>query len=805
LFEQFKQELRDVSDRTVETLRQTKDLGEMRKILIEAGLETIGAIDGKFLMQEVAKFLAQRPTVSVKEGSLRPRLLRYIGKGRHLIAYSADSFDQVVKTPREPGKKTEDVLKFWINNGWELVRERLNGLTVPTMIINATDGSKKPFVYVLEKGEVQKVELAIIQRKVAPILERLKILAREKKIQEAKNLIDKYKEFVVLMFRRGIMDFDFTNPYCNYGVDLESGKIYIFDFGDLDAIEGNAYMFFESLGVTNKYFYDDLKRHVSHELANYFWARPIFIDDFYSRSGELLFGVDLAADPQQCKMSFPYSEERIRNIFLHNPDGTSSPISNSDVRCSNIIVEERKEEAELNDISRQVEINAQGSISNKEDLQTAIVAELVKLTSYGLDKDVRQARLRAEIFINSLEQGLSWLRQSSSQDFNEHLAKSRFNLELTIVNEDEADLKTVGILLNRLGLARDKNTVSFNWAALSRAPPADINWQNTVSVTCFEETRHLLSLRMPQIRQPTLRQDHGYIDKFLRDHDQRDLRASLGAVLTDEDGKYGIVGGRIAITSNFHPDLNRIRRSLDRKKPDWGQIKKDLRFILKNLHMMQDSSEQEFFLNLLVSAIFSIDDWEEKLELIGGEFKEEGNKQALANVEILGEKMGIRTKLQGRLSTQEVWDKRARQKLLTVAELGKEDAEAELEFALEEIQRANNPEEVIKAVRAAAPFLNNKTFQHLFAQVIAAAAGRGVDVSPHTKGRHEATEDLPQPEVLEPETPESKASSRQEESRRAGEERERQKEAERRTRQQQRELRAARGIRGIWPLLRLLG
>ena len=321
LLEQFKQGLQGLSEETVAKLREETALGGKRKILVESGLGVAEVIDGKFLIQEVDRFLRERQVAAPVAVQPRRNFLRFLKHGRELIAYSTDDFEYVVKMPLEPNNmdKVEWILKHWIGKGYELARERLNGLAVPTMVVDATKGSKKPFSYLLEKSGVQRTDLAIIQKKVVPILDRLVYLAKEGKIEEAKALIDKYKAFVVLMFRRGVVDLDFNNPYCNYGIDLQDGNIYAFDFGDFAEDEGAADRFLEMLHVGNKYFYDDLREKVDKKLATYFWQSPIQIEDFFTESGKSLFGVDLKPENMEnFKMSFPYSEEHIRYIFMNH-------------------------------------------------------------------------------------------------------------------------------------------------------------------------------------------------------------------------------------------------------------------------------------------------------------------------------------------------------------------------------------------------------------------------------------------------------------------------------------------------------
>ncbi len=323
ILEQFNLDLETLPESVVTRLAEETSLGGQRRILVNAGLKHTVGIDGKFLSGSLKRFLQKRNTTSLAE-DLRRHHLRHEGVGRHLIAYSADDFDFVLKMPRDPNK-AEMISKIWIGRGYQLAEERLNGLAVDTFVVDVEGHSDKPFNYVLEKSGAQKASLAIIQQKVVPVFARLKQLAAEDKIDEAKALIDQYKEFVVAMFKRGVMDFDFTYPYGNYGVNPKTGQIQIFDFGDIEGDENDSMLFLQSINKTNKYFSDDLESQVDKRVAVYFRRNPIKPDDFYTAAGLSLFGVDLnAGKPDDFKMTFPYTESRTRAMFM-NHNVTLSP------------------------------------------------------------------------------------------------------------------------------------------------------------------------------------------------------------------------------------------------------------------------------------------------------------------------------------------------------------------------------------------------------------------------------------------------------------------------------------------------
>lgn len=318
LLEIFKEGLAGLPDDVVRQLRGNQSLGERRKLLVQAGLAVAGAIDGKFLISELDRFLLNRPKHVSARNVRKRNLLRYEGKGRELIAYSADDFDFVIKMPRTEEKK-DDVRQRWIGAGYVLAAKRLRGLAVPTLVVDSKAKGGKPFTYILEKAGPQKAELAIIQKKVVPIFGYLKELAKAGRVKEAMEYIEKYKKFVIAMYRRGVMDFDFTAPYNNYGIDLETGEILIFDFGDLGGGEEGAGSYLENIGAANKYFYDDLKMEVDSMVADYFAMFPITFDDFFDKSGESLFEADIRKGHEsEFAMPGAYKEYEMRHLFANH-------------------------------------------------------------------------------------------------------------------------------------------------------------------------------------------------------------------------------------------------------------------------------------------------------------------------------------------------------------------------------------------------------------------------------------------------------------------------------------------------------
>ncbi|MCM8781860.1 MAG: 50S ribosomal protein L11 methyltransferase, partial [Candidatus Omnitrophica bacterium] len=322
LLNEFRQGLNNLPQALILELAAAKDIGSQRKILKEAGLDVANEIDGKFFITEVNKVLQKLPLP--EEDAVQNNYLRYGGNGRYLTAYIGEGLDFIVKTYSDPSKK-KIVQAKWIEEGFEVARQRLGGLAAPTLIIDTTGEAKKDFVFVLEGGSLIKTDLAIIQLKVIRLLDYLKMLVRSKKLREAKESIDKFKEIVLLMFARGVIDADCGGMVANYGIKPKSREIYIFDFGDLSYSSYDADGFMGSLLVTNEYIEDALRSEVDDTIADYFRNNAFKASDFDDGN---LFGADLTQkDSAKFIMKFPYSEKEIRRMFA--PASSSSPLKDA--------------------------------------------------------------------------------------------------------------------------------------------------------------------------------------------------------------------------------------------------------------------------------------------------------------------------------------------------------------------------------------------------------------------------------------------------------------------------------------------
>ncbi len=341
LLDEFRKDLEDLPNKAVENLKKSKSLGEQRRILVENRISHAGTIDGKFLHPEIERLLKERSVA--EEVLVQDPRLKHGGQGRHLKAYGSDNFDYIVKTYNTSDMKKQ-VQVLWIGNGFEIAQMRLNGLAVPTMVIDATRDNKRPFTYILQNAGSQRTDLAIIQKRVTPLLEHLKVLTRSGEVAQAKLLIDEFKQHVIALFRRGVVDTDFGGMLANYGVDKKTGHLYIFDFGDLESVEMKADEFVDTTDLTNDFIIEALKSLVDTKIADYFRKNPFKAKDFYDKSGASLFESDLQGkDADTFKMTFPYSEKEIRTLF------TSGSVSEIQLAARQPTAEEvRKVKAQKN-------------------------------------------------------------------------------------------------------------------------------------------------------------------------------------------------------------------------------------------------------------------------------------------------------------------------------------------------------------------------------------------------------------------------------------------------------------------------
>ncbi|MBP9733343.1 MAG: hypothetical protein KBD07_03085, partial [Candidatus Omnitrophica bacterium] len=313
----LKQQLAGLDPAVIHRLRPIRDIGELRASLLAEGVSAADRLRGKFLFDAWQGWIGQLDPEQAPAG--RVTHLRYEGNGRHLIAYSAEGFPYVLKMNQDPGLKRFVRLE-WIENGLWLARERLGGLAAPTMAIDTeSNPGQKPLVYLLERAGEQTADVAIVQKKVVPLIDHLKELVRSDRLEEAKRRMDEYKRLTMDMFRRGVVDTDFGGILANYGVDEENGKLVVFDFGDLAGGITNAYELTDFLeNATNAYIESGLRGEVDDELADYFRENAFTAADF-TRDGQYLFETDLSVlSPEELRMDFPLNEQEVREFFSHH-------------------------------------------------------------------------------------------------------------------------------------------------------------------------------------------------------------------------------------------------------------------------------------------------------------------------------------------------------------------------------------------------------------------------------------------------------------------------------------------------------
>jgi WD40 repeat protein len=313
----LKQQFAELGPEAIRRLRPIRDIGELRTSLTDEGVTAAGQLRGKFLFEAWTDWVSQLGPDQAQ--AKRVTHLKYEGNGRHLIAYSAEDFPYVLKMNQDPDLKRFVRLQ-WIDNGLWLARERLGGLAAPTMAVDVeSNPGQKPFVYLLERAGEQTTDVAIVQKKVVPLVEHLKELVRSGRLEDAKRRMDEYKRLTVAMFRRGVVDTDFGGILANYGVDEETDRLVVFDFGDLAGGITNAYELTDFLEyATNAYIESGLRSEVDDELADYFKENAFTADDF-TEDGRYLFEADMPVlKPEELKMEFPLDEKEVREYFSHH-------------------------------------------------------------------------------------------------------------------------------------------------------------------------------------------------------------------------------------------------------------------------------------------------------------------------------------------------------------------------------------------------------------------------------------------------------------------------------------------------------
>ncbi len=341
LFQDFKEDLANLNPLVIERLRTTHHLGERRKILIEAQVRYVDEIDGKFLIQAIDEIvqIRRRDVQEPQQPSRAVNRLKFGGKGKHLKAYLGDDFDYIVKILLHSSAESS-VRNLWLASGIPLARKKLKGYAAPTLVIDTQSGQKE-FVYHLKDSDNRKAKFAILQPKYTRLIDKLKILTREQRFDEAQHILDQFKKCVIGMFRRGVIDSDVSGFIYNFGYHEKSGEVFVFDLGELIEGDDAPGRFFERMGDVNRYIENDF-RDFSPELANNYAMNPLLIENFYDEELQSLYGVDYdEGNPDQFRMDFPISEEEIRNLFSnHSVHDSRTPQKRSatraEVRAGNV-------------------------------------------------------------------------------------------------------------------------------------------------------------------------------------------------------------------------------------------------------------------------------------------------------------------------------------------------------------------------------------------------------------------------------------------------------------------------------------
>ncbi|MCK5450937.1 MAG: UPF0489 family protein [Candidatus Omnitrophica bacterium] len=316
----FRKQINTLSEDVVVRLMKIKSMGIRRKLLKAEGVESAEFLGGKFIEQELERYI--REHLGKKEKVMQDNRLRRGRNGRYLVCYISDDFDYIIKTYFDK-RNVKKIQVEWLDQGNDIARKRLKGLAVPTYVIDVTNRkNKKLFTYFVREAKKERrvsTDIAIIQEKVDPLIDYLKVLVRSDRVQEAKELLDEYKKVVIEMYRRGVVDTDFGGTLANYGIDRKTGKMYIFDFGDLNTGIYHADEFVSRLDeITNQYVEDGLRMEVNDEIADYFKENAFKESDFQDENGHDIFGIDYDPNhPEKYHTTFYLSEEKIRDIFSH--------------------------------------------------------------------------------------------------------------------------------------------------------------------------------------------------------------------------------------------------------------------------------------------------------------------------------------------------------------------------------------------------------------------------------------------------------------------------------------------------------
>jgi Zn-dependent protease/ubiquinone/menaquinone biosynthesis C-methylase UbiE len=320
VFERFVAELDQLPDAVIEQAESATSVGNKRKILLDAGAEEAGEVDAKYLISAISKIFTARGLEKARERSIWTGRLQYGGHGRYLCCFEdqREHAKLVVKIPISEEKlRNADLYSL---NGARTALERLGGgLAADTMIIDARQ-SGKSLVFQVDPGRRVEARVAVVQEKLLPLIDHLKRLARkgcsEEELKEAFEHMERFKELIAAMYKRGIVDSDKFDILGNYGIRTSDGSIAILDLGEVSDSQYDAGVFLEKLDDYNEQLAETLEERdgvmLDPRVSEYYLNNPLNVKDFV-KDGKDLFGSEY--DPEGSKMIFPYTIEEVRQYF----------------------------------------------------------------------------------------------------------------------------------------------------------------------------------------------------------------------------------------------------------------------------------------------------------------------------------------------------------------------------------------------------------------------------------------------------------------------------------------------------------
>ncbi|MDD2680015.1 MAG: peptidoglycan DD-metalloendopeptidase family protein [Candidatus Omnitrophica bacterium] len=301
------------------------NVGELRKALQGKGIFDADVVESKFLLSAMEPFkellgdVQESKTISSKRVELG-----WAGAGRHLYCLK-DTQGYVLKYPNSESFNYID--HYWLNPLKNIAMRILEGLAAPTVYFDSRKGEEDSLFFRVKSFGAMEEEVVIVQREIIPWLEYLKRLARKNNIAACQNTIDRYRQIIINIYKRGAVDTDRTGVLANYGIEKNGLRFFSFDFGDLSESINEASKFIRELNDINQIVLEQVGA-VNRRLREYvnkeYDAKGLFIDrDFCDENDEDIFGRDLkgADDIEQFRLRFPLEKETIRDLFAG-----SSPI-----------------------------------------------------------------------------------------------------------------------------------------------------------------------------------------------------------------------------------------------------------------------------------------------------------------------------------------------------------------------------------------------------------------------------------------------------------------------------------------------